>query len=39
MLLRLIRSGHDVPQKLVDYAEGQWQRAPVQEWLKLLPKK
>jgi glutathione S-transferase len=39
MLLRLIRSGDEVPQKLKDYAEAQWQRAPVQEWLKLLPKK
>lgn len=37
MLLRLIRSGEDVPQKLKDYAEAQWLRAPVQEWLALLP--
>jgi glutathione S-transferase len=38
MLMRLIKSGDDVPQKLKDYAEAQWQRAPVQEWLALVPK-
>ncbi|MYN05938.1 glutathione transferase [Pseudoduganella aquatica] len=39
MLMRLIKSGDEVPQKLKDYAEAQWQRAPVQEWLALVPKK
>lgn len=38
MLMRLIKSGDEVPQKLKDYAEAQWQRAPVQEWLALVPK-
>ncbi|MES2258964.1 MAG: glutathione transferase [Pseudomonadota bacterium] len=38
MLHRLIASGDAVPQRLVDYAAGQWQRESVQAWLKLLPK-
>ena len=37
MLQRLIKSGDEVPQKLKDYAEAQWQRAAVQEWIKLVP--
>lgn len=34
MLNRLILSGDPVPQKLRDYAAGQWQRASVQEWVQ-----
>lgn len=37
MLQRLIKSGDEVPQKLRDYADGQWQRAPLQAWLALVP--
>jgi glutathione S-transferase len=33
MLNRLILSGDPVPQKLKDYAAGQWQRASVQAWV------
>lgn len=33
MLNRLILNGDAVPQKLKDYAAGQWQRPHVQEWL------
>jgi glutathione S-transferase len=33
MLNRLILNGDAVPQKLKDYAAGQWQRPYVQEWL------
>jgi glutathione S-transferase len=33
MLNRLILNGDEVPQKLKDYAAGQWQRPAVQEWL------
>ena len=39
MLQRLIKSGDEVPQRLKDYADGQWQRPAVQDWLKLVPKK
>jgi glutathione S-transferase len=34
MLNRLILNGDPVPQKLEDYAAGQWQRASVQEWVR-----
>jgi glutathione S-transferase len=34
MLNRLILNGDPVPQKLKDYAAGQWQRASVQEWVR-----
>jgi glutathione S-transferase len=34
MLNRLILHGDPVPQKLKDYAAGQWQRASVQEWVR-----
>jgi len=34
MLNRLILSGDPVPQKLRDYATGQWQRPSVQEWVQ-----
>jgi glutathione S-transferase len=33
MLNRLIFNGDDVPQKLKDYAAGQWQRPSIQQWL------
>jgi glutathione S-transferase len=33
MLNRLIMNGDPVPQKLKDYAAGQWQRACVQQWV------
>ena len=33
MLNRLILNGDAVPQKLKDYAAGQWQRPAVQQWL------
>ena len=33
MLMRLIVNGDRVPQNLRDYATGQWQRPPVQQWL------
>lgn len=35
MLNRLILNGDAVPPALVDYAQRQWQRPSVQEWLKL----
>lgn len=35
MLNRLIMNGDDVPEKLVDYANTQWQRASVQQWVNL----
>jgi glutathione S-transferase len=35
MLNRLIKNGDPVPEKLVNYANGQWQRPAVQQWLKL----
>lgn len=35
MLNRLILNGDDVPSALVEYAQRQWQRPTVQEWLKL----
>lgn len=34
MLNRLIKNGDPVPEKLVNYANGQWQRPAVQQWLK-----
>ncbi|MFC7421435.1 glutathione transferase [Iodobacter arcticus] len=34
MLNRLIKNGDPVPTKLVNYANAQWQRASVQQWLK-----
>lgn len=33
MLSRLVRNGDDVPAKLRDYVEFQWQRPSVQQWL------
>lgn len=36
MLQRLIRSGDDVPARLKDYANAQWQREPVRQWLALV---
>ncbi|MYM22848.1 glutathione transferase [Duganella sp. FT135W] len=33
MLSRLVRNGDEVPQKLRDYVEFQWQRPSVQAWL------
>ena len=33
MLNRLIFNGDEVPQKLKDYAAGQWQRPSIQQWL------
>lgn len=33
MLNRLILNGDEVPQKLKDYAAGQWQRPSIQQWL------
>jgi glutathione S-transferase len=33
ILQRLILNGDPVPQRLKDYAAGQWQRASVQQWL------
>lgn len=38
MLQRLVASGDEVPAKLKDYAQAQWQRASVQQWLKLVEK-
>lgn len=35
MLNRLIRNGDAVPSALVEYAQRQWQRPTVQEWVKL----
>lgn len=35
MLNRLILNGDDVPPALVEYAQRQWQRPAVQEWVKL----
>ncbi|MCU6500857.1 glutathione transferase [Rugamonas sp. A1-17] len=34
MLNRLILNGDEVPQKLKDYAAGQWRRPSVQQWLE-----
>ncbi|MYM98304.1 glutathione transferase [Duganella vulcania] len=34
MLNRLILNGDEVPQKLKDYAAGQWQRPSIQQWLE-----
>jgi glutathione S-transferase len=34
MLNRLILNGDEVPQKLKDYAAGQWQRPSVRQWLE-----
>jgi glutathione S-transferase len=38
MLQRLVHSGDDVPAKLKDYANAQWQRPSVQQWLALVEK-
>ncbi|MRV70922.1 glutathione transferase [Duganella sp. FT92W] len=38
MLQRLVHSGDDVPAKLKDYANAQWQREPIQQWLALVEK-
>lgn len=38
MLQRLVHSGDEVPTKLKDYANAQWQRAAVQQWLALVEK-
>lgn len=35
MLNRLIMNGDPVPQKLKDYAAAQWQREPVQKWVRM----
>jgi glutathione S-transferase len=35
MLQRLLRAGDKVPERLADYANAQWQRAAVQEWVAL----
>jgi glutathione S-transferase len=35
MLNRLILNGDAVPAQLEDYAQRQWQRKTVQEWIKL----
>jgi len=35
MLNRLILNGDSVPAELVDYAQRQWQRPSVQEWVNL----
>jgi glutathione S-transferase len=34
MLQRLIKTGHDVPERIRDYAETQWQRPAVQEFVR-----
>jgi glutathione S-transferase len=34
MLSRLVMNGDPVPQKLMDYVAGQWQRESLQDWLK-----
>jgi glutathione S-transferase len=34
MLQRLVAHGDDVPERLVDYANHQWQRPSVQRWIK-----
>lgn len=39
MLNRLVMHGDDVPQKLVDYATFQWQRASVQRYVALSAKR
>jgi glutathione S-transferase len=36
MLNRLVRNGDPVPQRLADYANRQWQRASVQQWVKQI---
>jgi len=38
MLQRLVHSGDEVPAKLKDYANAQWQRAAVRQWLALVEK-
>jgi hypothetical protein len=35
MLNRLVVNGDSVPQKLKDYAGGQWQRESVKQWVRL----
>ncbi|MCA3783732.1 MAG: glutathione S-transferase, partial [Burkholderia sp.] len=35
MLNRLVLNDDPVPQRLADYARGQWERASVQRWVKL----
>ena len=34
MLQRLVKTGHDVPSRVHDYAEAQWQRPSVQEFVR-----
>lgn len=34
MLQRLVKTGHAVPRRIREYAEGQWQRASVQEYVR-----
>lgn len=34
MLMRLVASGDPLPQRLQDYARGQWQRPSVQAWVR-----
>lgn len=36
MLNRLIHNGDRLPAQLEDYAQRQWQRPTVQEWVKLM---
>jgi glutathione S-transferase len=36
MLNRLVRNGDPVPQRIADYANRQWQRPSVQQWVKLV---
>ncbi len=38
MLQRLVHSGDEVPASLRDYANAQWRREPVQQWLALVEK-
>jgi glutathione S-transferase len=38
MLQRLVHSGDEVPAKLKEYANAQWQRPSVQQWLALVEK-
>ena len=33
MLKRMVHNGDTVPQQLADYADHQWQRPSVQEWV------
>lgn len=38
MLQRLVHSGDEVPARLKEYANAQWQREPIQQWLALVEK-